>query len=115
MTPQEALHGFPMNLPPGYCPGTSPMLEVDLFLWTREILNDELGFYLHQARTRMKKQADRHRRDKEFKEGDWVSLNLKPYRQISLFHREHPKLGRRFFPHPTPCWESGVPPRASSW
>ncbi|XP_020965549.1 uncharacterized protein LOC110266075 [Arachis ipaensis] len=88
MTPHEALHDFPMNLPSGYCPVAS-----------REILNDELGFYLHQARTRMKKQADQHRCDKEFKKGDWVLLKLKPYRQISLFHKEHPKLGKRFFNH----------------
>ncbi|KAL1356594.1 hypothetical protein AAHE18_05G195900 [Arachis hypogaea] len=97
MTPHEALHGFPMNLPPGYTPGSSPVLEVDLFLRTREILNDELAYYLHQARRRMKKQADQNRKDKEFKVGDWVLLKLKPYRQLSLSRREHPKLGRRYF------------------
>ncbi|XP_072079240.1 uncharacterized protein [Arachis hypogaea] len=45
----------------------------------------------------MKNQANKHRCDREFKEGDWVLLKLKSYRQISLFHGEHPKLGRRFF------------------
>ncbi|XP_072066665.1 uncharacterized protein [Arachis hypogaea] len=97
MTPHETLHGFPMNLLPGYIPSTSPVVEVDSFLRTHEILNDELGFYLHQARSRMKKQADKYHRDQEFREGEWVLLKLKPYRQISLFHKEHPKLGRQFF------------------
>ncbi|MED6193193.1 hypothetical protein PIB30_016925 [Stylosanthes scabra] len=64
-----------MNLPPGYTPGASLVLEVDSFLRIREILNDELGFYLHQACLCMKKQADKHRRDKEFKVGDLVGID----------------------------------------
>ena len=81
MSPHEALYGFPMATLPGYYPGTSTVLEVDDFLRVREILNLELTYYLKQAQTKMKKQADAHRRDKEFNEGDWVLLRVKPYRQ----------------------------------
>ncbi|XP_043700242.1 uncharacterized protein LOC122650951 [Telopea speciosissima] len=45
----------------------------------------------------MKTQADKGRTDREFSVGDWVLVKLKPYRQQSLAHRAHQKLGRRYF------------------
>ena len=73
------------------------MMEVDSFLQVREILNSELTFYLQRAQKRMKKLADENRRDKEFKEGDWVLLKIQPYRQESLAKKGHHKLGKRFY------------------
>ncbi len=49
------------------------------------------------AQNRMKQQADRHRREKEFEVGEWVYLRLQPYRQMSLAARQSPKLAARYY------------------
>ena len=97
MSPHEALYGFPMATLPGYSPVTSTVIEVDDFLRVRDILNSELAYYLQQAQARMKKHANNHRRDKEFNEGDWVLMRIKPYRQRTLTAGVHNKLGKRFY------------------
>jgi hypothetical protein len=45
-----------------------------------KILKDNLTM----AQNRMKQQADQHRSEKRFEVGDWVSLRLQPYKQMSL-------------------------------
>ncbi|KAI5429766.1 hypothetical protein KIW84_034381 [Lathyrus oleraceus] len=52
---------------------------------------------LVRAQARMKRQADKHRSDREFKEGDWVFLKLQPYRQASAQYRASEKLSPRFY------------------
>lgn len=39
---------------------------------------------LAQSRTRMKDYTHKRRSERDFGEGDWVYLRLKPYRQSSL-------------------------------
>ena len=97
MTPHKALYGFPMNMVPGYTTRASTVAKVDAFLKIRDILNTELTFYLQRAQAKMKKQADSHRCDKEFSEGDWVLLKLQPYRQRTLAERSSQKLSKRFY------------------
>lgn len=52
---------------------------------------------LVRAQARMKRQADKHHSDREFKEGDWVFLKLQPYRQASAQYCASEKLSPRFY------------------
>ena len=45
----------------------------------------------------MKQQADKHRTEKEFDEGDLVYVKLQPYRQQSVARRTSHKLAAKFF------------------
>jgi len=45
----------------------------------------------------MKTQADKHRTERVFEEGDWVYLRLQPYRHKSLALRWNLKLSPRFY------------------
>ena len=45
-----------------------------------QLLKDNLNF----AQNRMKKQEDKHRSKRTFDVGDWIFLQLQPYKQMSL-------------------------------
>nr|GEX02532.1 hypothetical protein [Tanacetum cinerariifolium] len=45
----------------------------------------------------MKENANRHRRDLEFKEGEFVLVKLQPYRQVSVANRLSVKLSPRYY------------------
>ncbi len=49
------------------------------------------------AQNRMKQQADKHRKEKEYGVGEWVYLKLQPYRQISVATKRNPKLSARYY------------------
>ena len=36
------------------------------------------------SKNKMKQQADQHRSERSFEEGDWVFLRLQPYKHMSL-------------------------------
>lgn len=57
----------------------------------------QLRAHLAVAQTSMKENADKRRRDVSFVVGEWVYVKLKPYRQLSVTARIHPKLGPKFF------------------
>lgn len=44
----------------------------------------------------MKSQADRHRTEKSFEEGEWVYLKLRPYRKLSAKASTHQKTSKRY-------------------
>ena len=45
----------------------------------------------------MRKQADQRRTEREFKVGDWVSVRLQPYKQVSLKQGGKNKLAPKFY------------------
>ncbi|XP_071708541.1 uncharacterized protein [Rutidosis leptorrhynchoides] len=56
-----------------------------------------LTFHLKRAQDRMKNQADKHRSDMTFQLGDWVYVNLQPYRQITVRRKKYHKLAPNYF------------------
>ncbi|CAM8968817.1 unnamed protein product [Rhodiola kirilowii] len=97
MTPFEAVYG---RRPPSlrdYIPGSAAIATVDDTLAKRQQILTDLKANLARAQSRMKNQADQHRKDREFAEGDWVFLKLQPYRQHSITRRASTKLAKRFY------------------
>lgn len=45
----------------------------------------------------MKYYADKQRTEREFEEGDWVYLRLKPYRQMSVAMQRNLKISPRYY------------------
>ena len=97
MTPFEVLYGKPPRPIQTYVQGSSSIEAIDSDLKTREEVLCQLKQNLLKAQQRMKKQADQHRRELMFHEGDWVLVKLQPYRQNSLAQRLNHKLCRRYY------------------
>ena len=97
MTPFQAVYGKPApsfikyNLSPNDPP------EVQQLLMDRDDILQKLKANLEKSQNRMKNQANKHRQDKEFKEGDLVLVKLQPYKQHSLQLRRNQKLSLRYF------------------
>lgn len=66
------------------------MLERDAMI---RVLKD----HLHKAQERMKKFADRKRREVSFEEGEWMFLKIRPYWQASVVKKRNEKLSPKFF------------------
>ncbi len=96
-TPYRALYGVdsPSTLVAIESTATHP--EVKEWTQEREMLTKELRDRLQVAQNRMKQQADKHRREKEYTAGSWVYLRLQPYCQVSVAARKNPKLAARYY------------------
>nr|GFB72995.1 transposon Ty3-G Gag-Pol polyprotein [Tanacetum cinerariifolium] len=96
-SPFEVVYGrLPPKLVP-YIPGTASVQEVDEYLQDRDSLLKHLRKNLLNAQDHMKANANRHRRDLEFKEGEFVLVKLQPYRQVSVANRLSVKLSPRYY------------------
>ncbi|WZZ69974.1 hypothetical protein YC2023_081344 [Brassica napus] len=96
-TPFQALYGRPPPAIPRYELGSTLVGEIDEQLQRRDELLDELKQHLEASNNRTKQLADTHRRDVEYKIGDWVFLRLQPYRQKTVLRRSSQKLSHRYF------------------
>ncbi|GKE13785.1 ty3-gypsy retrotransposon protein, partial [Tanacetum coccineum] len=71
--------------------------DVHAQLQARDVLLSQLKINLTRAQAKMKKYADRKRRDLDLAVGDFVFVKLQPYRQLSLKLQRNQKLGMRYF------------------
>ena len=74
LTPFEALYGYPRLL--DYIPSTTMVAATDDHFKCWQQVMSLLKQNLLQAQERMKVQADKHRVERSFSEGDWVYLRL---------------------------------------
>lgn len=74
---------------------TNDSLEQQLIDRDRQLL--QLKEQLRLAQERMKKQADKKRRDVKLMEGDWAYLKIRPNRQKPVAKRQCEKLSPRFY------------------
>ena len=77
--------------------GLTVVDSLEEFLLERDAILDELHHNLLLAQAKMKKWADKHRREEAYEVGDLVYLKLQPYRQQSLARRMYEKLASRFY------------------
>ena len=74
ISPFEAVYGRSPPVVVPYELGSSMVQEVDVALRARDEILRELKVNLELARRQQKSQADKHRRDEEYEEGDMVHL-----------------------------------------
>ncbi|XP_070681377.1 uncharacterized protein [Malus domestica] len=94
--PILVVYGYPPPHIASYEKGTAKLDIIEQGLLARDNLLDMLKTNLLVAQNRMKAQANKHRREKEFEVGDLVYLKLVPYQLQSLaahaFHKLHPRF-----------------------
>lgn len=78
------MYGKPPPDIPDYLPGSSSVEAVDFLLTTRQDMFDALRQKLERSQVWMKNSTDPHRREVNFKIGDWVYVKLRLYRQTSI-------------------------------
>ncbi|MCI32814.1 Ty-3/Gypsy retrotransposon polyprotein, partial [Trifolium medium] len=83
-TPFEVVYGKKPPSLPNYVSGTTTIEALDATLTDRETILQVLRKKLLKAQEDMKKFADKHRIPHPFKEGDFVYVKLRPYRQTSV-------------------------------
>jgi ribosomal protein L21E len=96
-TPFEITFGKPPPTIPQYLAGTSTIYVVDDLLANREAMLTDMRRKLAKAQHTMKASADAHRRDVQYKVGDWVLVKLRPHRQTSVTQSTYSKLHKRYY------------------
>lgn len=95
-TPFEALYGY--KTPQlGYVPFINVKTEgVGTWVKDHQAVLQQLKQLLQQAQQRMRQQQDKKMIERLLKEGDWVYLKLKPYKQLSLHKSKMWKLTQKY-------------------
>jgi len=94
--PYEVVYGQPPSLHIPYVARDSAVEAVDKSLKVREERIEMLKYRLNRAEQKMKKQADKHRNNRQFEIGAWLYVKLQLYRQHSIALRRNQKLGQDF-------------------
>jgi len=97
MMPFQVVFGRPPPSVVHYEVDVKDPIQLKENLQQRDELLQKLKVHLFKAQQYMKMQADKKRRDLQFKPGDLVLVKLQPYRQHSVALRKHQKLGMRYF------------------
>jgi hypothetical protein len=97
MTPFEALYGRTPPSIPDYVHNTTTIPDLQAALEHRQLVLATLKENLVKSRWKMEAQANKHRRDVTFQQGDLVLLRLQPYRQQTVSTRTSQKLSKRYF------------------
>jgi len=84
MTPFMALYGYQPPSITSYLRENSKVQAVEHHIEHQQEVLQLLKDNLALAHNRMKQQADQHRSERSFDVGDWVFLQLQPYKQMSL-------------------------------
>jgi hypothetical protein len=84
MSPFMALYGYQPPSITSPLKGHSKVQVVEDHLQYQQEVHQILKDNLVTSQNRMKQQADQHRSERSFEEGDWVFLRLQPYKQMSL-------------------------------
>jgi hypothetical protein len=101
----SALAASPFQVLYGHTPRQFGIEAVDSFpvddmaewLQAREVMLQLIKQHLSRAQNRMKRQADKHRSERQFQIGDMVFLKLQPYIQTFVAARGNQKLAFKFF------------------
>ena len=96
-TPFEATYGYPPPSIIDYVPGSTQVQATEHHLQDRTEQLLKIKQQLTKAQERQKKQADKGRTDREYKEGEWVYLKLQPFRQVSMQRKKNGKLAYKYF------------------
>lgn len=97
MTPFQALFGrTPLGIP-DYIPGSTHIPTLDNTLQNRQQILQSMFQNLKRIRQSMRDHANRKRKHCTFREGSWVLLRLRLYRQHTVQHRSSQKLSKRYF------------------
>ncbi|GJU65997.1 ty3-gypsy retrotransposon protein [Tanacetum coccineum] len=97
MTSFKVLYGCE---PPSIIPSSAAMdtlNDVHTQLQAQDVLLSQLKINLTRAQVKMKKYVVRKRRDLDLAVGDFVFVELQPYRQLSLKLQRNQKLGLCYF------------------
>ena len=97
LTPFEVIYGRPHPVVPHYIPDMTNNEVVDSLITSRQHIHEKLQRRLRKAKEAMKHYADMKRDDVTFNVGQWVYVQLKPFRQQSVTGVTHSKLSKRFF------------------
>ncbi|PNX54976.1 hypothetical protein L195_g048599, partial [Trifolium pratense] len=97
MTPFKALYGREAPTLIRYGANAADTPTIRDYLLQRDAILDQLKSNLRRAQQIMKSNADKKRKEAEFKEGDMVLVRLQPYRQHSAALRKNKKLSMRYF------------------
>ena len=97
MTPFQSLYGYAPPKWKDLITNQARVAFVNDHLEENQKVIQILKENLNTARNRLKQQLYRHRTEREFEVGDWVFVQLQPYKQLSLKKGGKNKLAPRFY------------------
>ncbi|KAM0066244.1 putative nucleotidyltransferase, Ribonuclease H [Helianthus debilis subsp. tardiflorus] len=96
-TPIQALYGIPPPIHVPYVHRDTKVASLDEEMCSREEAIKILRSTLAMAQNRLRQQANKHRTDRQFQEGSWVYLKLRPYIQTSLRGAVYNKFSPKYY------------------